>query len=173
MEFIIAQILGATGSGSAAIATQMKDKKKYLIFYALCYAQFIISFILLKGYSGAINSFILMILTLITNRYNDKKIPKWLIYCFLVLIFIGIYITYTNTYSLLPAIASILYLLILISSNMKKVRKYSLISRLMWIMYDFVVGAYAAFALDIVSITSSIIAIIRYDKNKPTNIEEK
>ena len=170
MSFIIAQILGGIGAVFASVASQMKDKKKYLIFYALSYAVFIASFILLEAYPGAVNCFILMILTLITSRYNDnKKIPRLLIFFFLILIFVGIYITYTDLYSLLPAIASIFYLLILMTSDMKKVRNYTLILRALWVIYDVVVKAYIALAFDIFSITSNIIAMIRYDRNKPIN----
>lgn len=166
MEFIIAQILGILGAGSAIIATQMKDKKKYLLLYAISYAFFIINMVLLKAYAGATNCFILMILTIISSKYEKKEMPRWLMAIFAVIILIGNYITYKDIYSLLPAIASYIYLIILISKNMKVVRKSTLLLRALWSVYDFIVMAYTTFALDMFSVISTIIAIYKYDIKK-------
>ena len=46
MDFVIAQIIGIIGAGLAMVAAQMKSKKKYLLFYALSYAFFIVNMIL-------------------------------------------------------------------------------------------------------------------------------
>ena len=166
MSFWIAQIIGILGSGAAIIGAQMKDKKKYLLFYALSYCFFVINMILLKAYSGAINCFILMILTLISSKFEDKKIPNWLIIIFTIAILVGNVITYKNVFSLLPAIASIIYLVILMSKSMKKIRFNTFILRTLWAIYDFIVKAYTTFGLDIFSVLSTIIAIYRYDIKK-------
>ncbi len=123
MNFIIAQIIGIFGSASSIIAAQMKEKKKYLLFYALSYALFIVNMLLLKAYSGAINCFILMILTLIASKFENKKMPIGLLIIFSIIILIGNIITYSNIYSLLPAIASYIYLFILVSKKMPQIRQ--------------------------------------------------
>ena len=166
MEFILAQIIGVIGAVFAMIAAQMKDKKKYLIFYAISYGFFIINMILLKAYSGAINCLILTILTLISTKFEKKKIPNLLIVIFAIVILIGNIITYSSIFSLLPAIASYVYLMILVSKNMKFVRKLTVLLRTLWAIYDFIVRAYTTFALDIFSFISSIIAIYRLDIKK-------
>lgn len=166
MEFILAQIIGVIGAVFAMIAAQMKDKKKYLIFYAISYGFFIINMILLKAYSGAINCLILTILTLISTKFEKNKIPNLLIVIFAIVILIGNIITYSSIFSLLPAIASYVYLMILVSKNMKFVRKLTVLLRTLWAIYDFIVRAYTTFALDIFSFISSIIAIYRLDKKK-------
>lgn len=163
MEFIIAQILGIIGAGLAMVAAQMKSKKKYLLFYALSYAFFIVNMILLKAYAGAVNCFILMLLTIISTRYEKKKFPNLLLAIFIVVILIGNIITYNNIFSLLPAVASYIYLIILLSKNMKNIRLSTVILRLLWAFYDFIVKAYTTFALDIFSFISSLIAIYRFD----------
>ena len=161
MEFIVAQIIGVIGAGLAMVAAQMKEKKKYLIFYAISYGFFVINMILLKAYSGAINCVI------ISTKYEKKKFPIWLAILFGIIILIGNIITYNNIFSLLPAVASYIYLFILLSKNMKMVRKSTVVLRLLWAIYDFIVKAYTTFALDIFSFISSLIAIYRLDiKNK-------
>ncbi len=71
-----------------------------------------------------------------------------------------------NIFSLLPAIASYIYLFILLSKNMKLVRKSTVALRLLWAVYDFIVKAYTTFVLDIFSFISSLIAIYRLDIKK-------
>lgn len=149
------------------LAAQMKDKNKYLILYAASYIVFIINMVLLNAYAGAINCFLLAILTIISTRFNKKSFPRWLFILFTIIILIGNIITYSNIFSLLPAIASYVYLVILCSKNMKLVRKLTVVLRILWAIYDFIVKAYTTFALDIFSFLSSIIEIYRLDfKNK-------
>ena len=49
---------------------------------------------------------------------------------------------------------------------MKMVRKSTVLLRLLWAIYDFIVKAYSTFALDIFSFISSLIAIYRLDIKK-------
>ena len=72
-EFIIAQILGAIGAVFGIIATQMKNKKKYILFFTMADIFFIVNMVLLKAYSGANNTFILIMLSIITLKNKDKK----------------------------------------------------------------------------------------------------
>lgn len=166
MQFIIAQIMGIIGACLAMLATQMKYKKKYLFIYALSYMFFVVNMILLKAYSGAINCILLTLLTLISTKYENKKFSIGLAGIFSVVILIGNVITYNNIFSLLPAVASYIYLFILLSKNMKIIRKSTVLLRLLWAIYDFIVKAYTTFILDIFSFISSIIAIYRLDLKK-------
>lgn len=112
------------------------------------------------------NCVILTILTIISTRFEKKKFPTWLAVSFAIVILIGNIITYSNIFSLLPAIASYIYLFILLSKNMKLVRKSTVALRLLWAVYDFIVKAYTTFVLDIFSFISSLIAIYRLDIKK-------
>ena len=57
---------------------------------------------------------------------------------------------------------------ILLSKNMKMIRKSTVCLRLLWAIYDFIVKAYTTFVLDIFSFISSLIAIYRLDIKKQT-----
>lgn len=170
MQFVMAQIMGLLGAGSILISTQMKNKNKYLLFNILASVFFIISMLLLQSFAGAVNYLIGMILTIISSKYEDKKFPIWMIIAFSVAILIGNIITYVNIYSLLPAIASYIYLATLISKDMKNVRRYAVVLRISWAIYDFIIMAYTTFILDLFNLGSTIIAIYRYDiKSKSLN----
>ena len=117
------------------------------------------------------NCVILTILTIISTRYEKKQFSIWLAIIFGILILIGNIKTYNNIFSLLPAVASYIYLFILLSKNMKMVRKSTAMLRLLWTTYDFIVKAYTTFALDIFSLISSLIAIYRLDIKEENNQE--
>lgn len=161
--FILAQIFGILGPGATIIATQMKDKKKYLLAYIVAYILIMTYYLLLKAYPGAINTFILLLLTLVFSIFENKKFPIWLIVFFSLLILLGSIITYENIYSLLPTIVSFISFIILLSRDMKKIRKYTLLIKLLCMIYDFLVMVYTASIIDSVGLISTIIAIYRYD----------
>ncbi len=88
MNFILAQIFGFIASILAISASQTKKKSNFLILYIFCYAFFILNFTLLKAYSGIVNNLVLFVLTIISKKYENKKIPKILIIFFFLLILI-------------------------------------------------------------------------------------
>ena len=91
---------------------------------------------------------------------------------FLIIIYLSIvilfsYASYTNIYSIIPGISSILFTLALYSKNMKTIRIIDVIICVINILYNFDVKAYTSLISCILEMLSSIIGIIRFDiKNK-------
>jgi len=166
MNFIIAQILGIIAGLLSAMAIQTKSKRKYLLIYSISYVFFILNMILLKAYSGAINNVISLVLSLISMKYEKKKFPTWMLIFFVIAIFAGSALTYQNVFSILPSIATFLYLFILLSKNMRNIRTINLITKALWTIYDFISKAYTTFVIDVIALISAIIAKGRYDKKK-------
>ncbi len=162
MNFFIAQIFGICGSIFVMFASIMKTKSKYLISYIFAYIFFISNMILLKAYSGALNNFIVMILTIISIKFENKKFPVYVIIIFGIVILIGNIFCFVNIYSLLPALASFIYLAILVLNDMKILRKLTVFLRLSWMIYDFIIKAFSTFVFDIISFIISIIAVFRF-----------
>ena len=131
---------------------------------------FIVNMVLLKAYSGANNTFILIMLSIITLKNKDKKISKKVIIIFAFILFITSIFTYDGIISLLPTIASYIYLVILSSENMENIRLYTMLLKLLWSCYDIIIAAYTTLVLDLFGLGSSLIAILRFDgKNKKDN----
>lgn len=166
MNFIIAQVFGVLGSLAVMFASQMKDKRKYLMLYTFAYLFFIVNMTLLKSYAGALNNFLTMILTVISMKFEDKKFPIWIVILFGVTILFGNILTYQNIFSLLPCVASVIYLIILLSKDMRRVRGLTVGLRLMWGIYDFCVRAYSTFVFDIISFILSVLSVYRFDIKK-------
>lgn len=166
--FIIAQILSFTAMIINMIAVQFKSKKQILLTIVISNVLFVISYIFLKAYIGAITCGItaieILINTILENK--GKKTPLYLIILYLIIsISIGIF-SFSNIIDLLPIFASILFILTLIQSKEKNVRLLILGNLMSWVIYDFFVKAYLAGISDTFVISSTITAIVRYDIKK-------
>lgn len=166
--FILAQILSFIAMAINAVAVQLKTKKQILLTIVISNLLFVISYILLKAYVGALTCGIVAIEIIINTILEDKgkSTPRPLIILYLIIsIVLGI-ITFGNYMDLLPIIASILFIFTLRQAKEKYVRLLILGNLTSWIIYDFLVRAYLAGISDLFIISSTITAIIRYDIRK-------
>lgn len=173
--FILAQILSFVAMVINMVAVQLKTKKQILLTIVVSNLLFVISYILLGAYVGALTCGIVAIEIIINTILEDKgKItPKFLIIIYLIIsIIIGI-TTFNSLIDLLPIIASILFILTLRQSKEKYVRLLILVNLTSWIIYDFFVKAYLAGISDLIVISSTITAIYRYDINKEVKENEQ
>lgn len=166
--FILAQILSFIAMVINMVAVQLKTKKQILLTIVISNLLFVISYILLGAYVGALTCGIVAIEIIINTILEDKgkRTPKYLIVLYLIIsIILGI-LTFGSLIDLLPIIASILFIFTLVQSKEKYVRLLILGNLTSWIIYDFFVKAYLAGISDLFVISSTITAIIRYDIKK-------
>ncbi|MDE5831291.1 MAG: YgjV family protein [Clostridia bacterium] len=172
--FILAQILSFIAMIINMVAVQLKKKKHILLTIVVSNLLFIISYILLKAYVGALTCGIVAIEIIINTVLEDKgkKTPKLLIILYiLVSIIIGV-TTFGGFIDILPIIASILFVFTLMQSKEKYVRMLILGNLISWVIYDIFVMAYLAGLSDFFVILSTITAIIRYDIKKEVKKDE-
>jgi len=172
--FILAQILSFIAMVINIVAVQLKTKKQILLAIVAANIFFVISYILLGAYVGAITCVILIIVIIINTILEDKgkTTPKILICIYsIIYILIGI-ATFNSFIDLLPIVASILFILTLSQSKEKYVRLLILGNLILWIIYDFFVSAYLTCVSDLFVISSTIIAIYRYDIKKEVKENE-
>lgn len=162
---ILAQIFGGLATATNIIGIQFKKKENILISYIIACLFFIISFYLLKAYSGVATCAIMAIETLINYLYDkkNKKIPMWLIYTMIFGSTIIASLFYQSWVDLFAIVSCIPFVLMLIQKEEKSVRLFTFIFLLFYTTFDILVGAYTAFVGDLLFEISTIIAIIRYD----------
>ena len=173
--FILSQILSFIALVINMVAVQLKTKKQILLTIVISNLLFVISYLLLGACVGALTCGIVAIEIIINTILEDKgkKTSIYLIVLYLVVsILIGV-LTFSNLIDLLPIIASILFLFTLVQSKEKYVRLFILGNLTSWIIYDFFVKAYLDGISDLFIISSTIIAIIRYDIKKEVKENEK
>ncbi len=173
--FILAQILSFIAMLTNMIAVQLKTKKHILLTIVVSNLLFVISYILLGAYVGALTCGIVAIEIIINTILEDKgkTTPKSLIIVYLIIsIILGI-TTFNGFVDLLPILASILFIFTLRQSKEKYVRLLILGNLTSWIIYDFFVKAYLAGFSDLFVISSTITAIYRYDIKKEVKENEQ
>ena len=148
------------------ISTQEKNKNKILIYQSLFYLFFFLQYILIGVYSASI----LCIVSLIRNIIYYFKTNK-LSYFIIILVLIvgtitGIYVI--NNYGLiipfLPLVINLIYTYVLSKNNIKFIKKGFLICSIIWIIYNYFIGAYIGLICNILEMFSYILYFKRLKK---------
>lgn len=164
---VLAQILGGLGALAMMLSSWQKSRKKmftYLLFDNIFY---FFQYIVLKAYSGAFTNIVGLIRTVIFSKKGSNKLMSTK-YPLVIIIFLYVIInifTYDGIISLFPAIASIIYAIVLWQDEPKNIRVGSSIMFGMWFVYNLIVRAYVAAFTELLLMISSIIAIIKLDLN--------
>ena len=162
---ILAQVFGGLATTTNVIGIQLKDKRNILISYVIACIFFIISFYLLKAYSGVVTCIIMLLETIINYQFDrkEKSLPKWLIYTMIILSVLISSLFYKTWVDIFAIISCIPFVLMLIQKEEKNVRIFTLIFLMFYTTFDILVGAYTAFIGDLLFSISTLIAIIKYD----------
>lgn len=169
--FITAQIMGGFGALSMMMSCWQKSRKNIFIFLLFDNIFYFLQYIFLGAYSGAFTNLICLFRTIIFSKKNNNKLFSTNVPLFVVVIIyvvINIF-TYDGISSLYPAVASIIYAVVLWQDDPKKIRFGSAIMLLLWFVYNLVVNAYVGALIELVLLLSTLIAIIKMDiinKNK-------
>ena len=174
--FILAQIIGAIILVCVVVALQQKSKTKVLMGYMIANVLFIIQFLLLEAYVGAIIYVVNTIRTIVFYYFKkkDMKPSVWVLIIFMIACIISGIVAWENIYSIIPVVAAIMYTYSMWQDNLKVFRIMAVIALIGWVTYNFVSMAYTGALTEIIHLTSAIVAIVRYDilKQKSEEITE-
>ena len=194
MILIIANILSLIGNILFTSSSILKSKKKILIFQSSNYILAIISEIMTAAYSASVQEAISLLRNIIILFVKTKsKIVKLIITisCVVVAVVLGVIINivFSNNvwYGYLPIFGTIIYstgIILAFMLNISEIKsefiiKVALIFNcILWATYGIFVRLYPITIFNCVTITLSIISIIRIiiilrkaKKNNDTNIE--
>ena len=164
MILYIAQAIGFLGLILAAISFQKNTNKGIVLFQNFAASTFVLHFILLGAYTGAVMNLIGVLRGLVfINRKNSwANNTLWLYVFILAFIKAGV-ATWKNILSMLPMVGMILASVGLWIKNPKLTRKLLLIASPCWMIYSIANGSIAGIATETFAFTSIVIAIVRYD----------
>lgn len=161
---LLIQIVGFFGLGLSIVAFQFKKHRQIIsckILSALCFG---LHYALLGAWSGAVLELISVIRDVIFRRQVHKNIsttPTIIGFGTFVVV-VGV-ITYDGLLSLLPVVCK---LLTTVSYGMKKekwLRRITLPSSFLWIVYNFSIGSISGMVTDCLNIVSILIAVYKFD----------
>lgn len=159
MEYIIiGNIFGIIGLIYSAVAYHKKEKKDILKLLIISNSLSLIQYMFLQAYTGCITIIISIIRNIIALKKRDKN-ENIILAIFIILYIVMGIITYNSIFSILPIIASIMYVIGIWNGNENIIRKTGLINMYLWLIYSISTFAVAGAIQNIILIISTHIAI--------------
>ena len=171
---IYAQIFGAIAVILLFLSYLKTTKTKYLFLQVLCNIFFVMQFYCLNAFSAVGICIITIFKSLAFYKYEsqNKEIPIIFLIVFeLITIAFGIYI-YTDFNSILPIIISCIYTYGTWQKNLRVTYSIGTLASIIWIFYDYIIGAYVATIGSIAEFIASLIGIYKLSKIKKNNQQE-
>lgn len=171
---IYAQIFGTIAMLLLIASYFNTQKKEYLFTQILCNIFFAIQYLILNATTAVINTFIAITRSIVFYLYTKRKkeIPIKTLIIFEILILLLIITTCKDLISILPLLIAALYTYGTWQKNLKKTYIIGSIVAIIWIFYNYVVGAYVSALGSVFELLSSINGVYRIkrkliiDKNK-------
>ena len=165
MAYIISQILGFIVFLFVFASMQTKNIQRVLLCQVGCNGLGMLSYILIGGLSGCgiylvatIQSVLFYIL-----RRKGKEEPRWLPPIIFVAYIGCSALTFHGLTDLIPMLAAVLCALGILQKKPTNYRIIMVLNGAVWMIYDFIVGAYTMLASHIFTVVSAAIGIIRLD----------
>lgn len=146
------------------LSIQFKEKKDILLVQIGASFAYMLSYLLLKAYSGFYIELVEQIKDYFFYNYEKRKqkIPIILLIIFISLLIIISIFTYDGFLSLLPLFINIVYFISTYFKNPKSIRISILLMAFVWIIYNYYVGAYVIIIGNIIEIISALVSLKRF-----------
>ncbi len=167
MSLVIGNIIALIASILMVFSGIIKKKKGVIYVQSLQIGLFVISNLVLNGISGAIINAISLVRNILC--YKDRLGFKEKIIITFVSTLLTIYFNNLGLIGLLPLISTVVYLWLMTIKNIIKFKILIIFTIILWCIYDFTIQSYTAFAFDILTILTNIIAIIKINKVSKNN----
>ena len=164
----------ATGVGIVAVCFYLlgylqKKRKQIILFNVTSRILYIVQYILLGAFEGAVLDVAGTITSLLAQKKSTAFIAKhlkiFIVAASLLIIAAGL-LVYEDWTSVLPIIGVLLHTGAFWLSNEKIIRIISFIGSPFWLLYNFLSGAYPSCIGDILSMVSIAVSMYRYDYKK-------
>ena len=162
---ILANILGVIGIFFLVVSVQCNKKSSILIFQIFANIFYGLQYLTLGAFSAGVMSIVSLLRCLIFYSYDrkGKLVPLWLFLILALSIIFPIFFTYDGILSLFPIVATLVYSYATWQKNLSLFRKLVLSVSILWITYNFCVGAYISVIGSVFEFVSSLLAIYRLD----------
>ena len=164
--YIVAQIIGLIAFVVSLIAYHKKDKKTILNNMITSNILNLIHYLLLGAFSGCITKLLAIFRDyfIILKEKNKKLSNSVYLIVFILLYIIATIFTYNGILSILPLVAAIIYIIFIWNGNEVIIKKIAFFCYFLWLIYNIFVLSIAGIVSNIISIISTLIAIINIEK---------
>ena len=164
--YTAAQIVGIVAVVTFLSSYQLKTRKNIVIVNAFANMLYVLQYIMLGAYEGAIVDCLSAASSVIASnkykRFIARNTKLIVIFINLLILLAGV-ITYKNIFSLFAIAGALLQTDALWITNEKKIRLVSFLGAPFWLVYNFVSHSYGPTVGSAMSMISIGLAIYRYD----------
>ncbi len=174
MRNIIAQVIGFLALALSAFSFQQNTQRRIMIWQSLSCALFIVHFLLLGAYTGALLNLVAMVRSIVYSQRGNKWADSlaWLFVFWGAIALSGVF-SWKGPLSLLPLAAMMLTTLSMRIKIPKYIRLLTLPSAPLWLVYNVVNKSIAGVFTEIFALVSILVAMIRLDiLKRPPKTEE-
>lgn len=175
-------LLSLLGMITTVFSFQMKEKKNLLIFQSIGTVFYLVSYIFADGGVAVLLNCVFLIRNLVfMNTDRLKKSVRYLSCALLCIGCVAVFVRFvltadlpTSEYflSFLPVIGGVFGTVAAVNTNVNRLRMLKLGDSSCWLVYNIRIGIGALGGIigEILNISSIIIALLRFSKNKGTSI---
>lgn len=174
MTVLVAQLFALVAFILYTTSLQFKKMNKVLKYQIVANIFYVLEYLMLNAYSGVNNSLfgISRCCLFYALDKKKKKCPAYIALIFITLVIIFGYISYTDFYSTIPVLISIIFFLALYTEDMRLYRIVAAVASALWIVYNVHVNAYIGILDSVVELISASVAIYRFDIKKKTFLQK-
>ncbi len=145
-----------------------KNMKTILAFNFTGNALIALSYLFTGEMSGATICFVACAQVVINFIFDikEKKIPFWLVAIYIVAFLSVNLLTFANWYDIFALIAAVLFVVSVAQSAAKYYRILYFLNSTVWILYDFLAGAYGPLSTHMILFIATLTSIVIRDKKK-------
>lgn len=168
---IITQVIGFGGFALAVLTFQSNKHKNITLIKCASDALFVIQFIMLGAYTGAIMNGIGCIRNITyANIVEKKKDIRPAVAIFSLIVIVAGIFTWNGPISLLAIAGKLLSTLSYAFKNPRNVRRMTIPVCLVWAIYDLVCNSWAGVLTEIFTLSSIAIAYFRFEYKKKNEL---
>jgi hypothetical protein len=171
----LSAVIGFAAVSLFLLSYQMKRRSGIIIMNTASRVLYIIQYILLGAFEGAVLDVLGAFSAIIASRKDKGFIARHTLLCLVLMdtliIGAGIYL-YEDAFSLFPIVGVLLHTTAFWINDERIIRRVSIVGSPFWLTYNFVKKAYGSAVGDVLSMVSIATAMIKYRKHKSADKEE-
>lgn len=168
MLLIISQIIGLAAVGLYLLSYQLKKRRQIVWVTCVSNALYVLQYILLGAFSGAVMDFTSTVSSFLAAKKNDAPFVKYkkilMLSNIAVITAVGLAsaLIQKDPIELIPLAGALFQTGGLWFDNEQTIRKFGLCSAPFWLVYNFISQAYGAALGSVLAIVSIVVAMVRY-----------
>ena len=167
LSYILSQVFAIFATITLSASYLVKDKKSILFLCIVTAIFFGVEYFLLGAYTGVAMDVVSIVSNIwfYLNEKNNKKNKIEVLIILLGLMLILSIFTYTNIFSFVSMMASMLFTYSVWQDSTKLYKILAIPTCILWIMYNAYYKSIVGITIQIVLLVFAIIGIVKYQKN--------